>query len=262
MLLLELAVGLRVAVCMDNERSKLPITTVSLFHLDRWADAAWGFLQMGRGPTLFQSVPGLQFVKLLGSGGGDGFNRMPNFRVYAFLGCWDEEAAANHFFESNPHFRAWQGHCQQLLTVYLRPMMAHGQWDGQQPFTITEAPRVEGPVAVLTRATIYPQQVPRFWKYVAPVSRAIQQHPEHLLSIGIGELPWFVQATFSLWTDAAAMRRYAYQQAEHREVVRKTRELGWYKEELFARFLPYRLEGGWPAVDMQQLANQLELNQS
>jgi hypothetical protein len=26
-------------------------------------------------------------------------------------------------------------------------------------------------------------------------------------------------------------------------VIQQTRELGWYKEELFARFVPYKMEG-------------------
>lgn len=41
------------------------------------------------------------------------------------------------------------------------------------------------------------------------------------------------------------MMQYAYTSQYHKEVVQKTRELGWYKEELFARFVPYKSEGSW-----------------
>jgi hypothetical protein len=41
------------------------------------------------------------------------------------------------------------------------------------------------------------------------------------------------------------MKAYAYRSRYHSEVVKKTRELGWYKEELFARFLPFDSAGTW-----------------
>ena len=46
-----------------------------------------------------------------------------------------------------------------------------------------------------------------------------------------------------------AVQHYAYQNQKHSEVVKKTRELGWYKEELFSRFIPYRSEGSWYGAD-------------
>jgi hypothetical protein len=36
---------------------------------------------------------------------------------------------------------------------------------------------------------------------------------------------------------------YAYQNPKHAEMVKKTRELQWYSEELFARFEPYKVKG-------------------
>ena len=41
------------------------------------------------------------------------------------------------------------------------------------------------------------------------------------------------------------MKAYAYRNKHHREVIQKTRQLGWYKEEMFARFHPYKSEGSW-----------------
>jgi hypothetical protein len=38
---------------------------------------------------------------------------------------------------------------------------------------------------------------------------------------------------------------YAYKMKKHKEVVRLTRKLKWYKEELFARFIPYQFVGQW-----------------
>ena len=45
-----------------------------------------------------------------------------------------------------------------------------------------------------------------------------------------------LQGTFSLWRDNAALTRYAYSGPAHLEAIRRTGEVGWYAEELFARF--------------------------
>jgi hypothetical protein len=66
---------------------------------------------------------------------------------------------------------------------------------------------------------------------------------------GIGELPIVQQATFSLWRSKQEMTAYAYRDKHHTEVIKKTRELGWYKEELFAQFRPFRSEGTWNNIN-------------
>jgi hypothetical protein len=44
---------------------------------------------------------------------------------------------------------------------------------------------------------------------------------------------------------------YAYKNEKHKEVVRLTRELKWYKEELFARFIPYKFLGQWNSKNVE-----------
>ena len=58
----------------------------------------------------------------------------------------------------------------------------------------------------------------------------------YVTSFGIGEAPLYRQATFSVWESVEDMKAFAYQSAEHREVIQKTRDENWYSEELFARF--------------------------
>lgn len=222
-----------------------PAITISFFRYRKPAARWWAFRQMGLAPALLQQVPGLRFSKMLGSGGGNGFSIWPDFGAYGLLGVWDSEADARLFFDSHSLFSAFRQRCAAWWTAYLRAAQSHGQWDGQSPFPITETYDEGRLLGVITRATIYPRHLLRFWRFVPSVSRAVEGSEGLLFSVGIGELPVVQQATFSLWENSHQMKKYAYQSPRHREVIRRTRQLGWYKEELFARFHPYKAEGDW-----------------
>lgn len=223
------------------------IVTVSFFRYLGPAARWWAFQQMGLAPAKLQTEPGLQFVKMLGSGNGNGFSIWPNFGVYGLLGVWTDEAAARQFFAHSPQFANFRAKAAEIWTTYLRTAVVHGQWDGGEPFAVTTSYQDDLPVAVLTRATIRLNRLWHFWRFVPRVSKAMwSNHQDGLLfSVGIGELPLIQQATFSLWSDSKKMKSYAYQSAFHREVIQQTRALNWYKEELFARFHPFASEGQW-----------------
>ena len=68
-------------------------------------------------------------------------------------------------------------------------------------------------------------------------------HQGLIFSKGIGEWPIFMQATFSFWEKGKHMMDYAYSNKKHADMVKKTRELGWYSEELFSRFHPFEVRG-------------------
>ncbi len=225
------------------------IVTVSFFRYRGWRSRWWALQQMGRAPRELEQTPGLDFVKMLGSGGGNGFSIWPNFGVYGLLGVWEHEAAARCFMASNDQFAAFRATSAEHWTVFLRTVMVHGEWEGRCPFSVTRPSDPSAPVAVLTRATIRPGQLWRFWRFVPQVGRSIDDKPGLLFSIGVGELPLIQQATFSLWRDSEMMKNFAYRSRFHREVIKRTREYGWYSEELFARFQPYATEGAWQNGD-------------
>lgn len=199
-------------------------------------------------------VPGLGFSRLMGSGGGNGFSLSPNWGVYAWLGHWEGPAAAKDFFASNDWYAEAAARSDRLITFSLTATMTHGEWGGDNPFTPhPEAYDPAEPVAVITRATIHPTKLLDFWRYVPRTSASVYERPERLLSVGIGEYPVFMQATFSLWTSGAAMTEFAYATDHHREVVRLTRQRGWYREELFTRFRLLDVAGSWPGLDLSAL---------
>jgi len=204
---------------------------------------------MGLGPGRFRKVAGLRIAKLLGSGAGNGFSIKPNWSVYSLLLVWENEQAAERFFADNPWWQQNRQYTSEIFTVFMRTAMVHGQWAGEHPFQVTTPLNLTQPLAVITRATIKTRYLLNFWRFVPSVSASIENRPGRLLSVGVGEWPIFMQATFSLWQSGQAMLDYAYHNAHHREVIQRTRELGWYKEELFARFHPYKSQGSWAGED-------------
>ena len=202
-------------------------------------------------------VKGLRFWKLLGSGKGNGFSLRPDFSRYALLAVWASEAEANHFFNDSSMGQAFREQAFEQWTIWLAPIRSHGQWDGANPFQddanlISLAhneslggDRSHAPIAVLTRARIRSKKLLAFWRRVPSTSHALGKSKGLIKSIGVGELPFIRQATFSLWQSQDEMMQYAYHSPSHRDVVRRTRQEDWYGEDLFTRFVPLKAEGTW-----------------
>ena len=215
----------------------MPHTTLTVFTL-RPGQQRWGLAQMGTSPPQLKGVAGLRFFKLLGSGASNGFGLWPNLNRYGLMAVWEDAAAADVFFARHPLWATYQQRSNELWTVHLAPLKSHGLWDGQAPFDYAPTPlaAADGPVAVLTRASIRWRKTWRFWQFVEPTSAALAQAVGVRAAIGLGELPVVRQATFSVWESAQAMQDYAYKDAKHREVIVLTRREKWYAEEMFARF--------------------------
>jgi len=222
--------------------------TLTLFRYRGFRNAFWALSQMGLAHRRIQGVPGMQFYKLLGTGS-EGFSTWPDWSVYGLLQVWDNEALAESFFGSHHQMRAFLNRSDESLRIFMRPIRSKGLWDGQNPFEAeAETAEDSGPIAVLTRATIRKKYLLRFWKYVPHSQQPLGAAEGLLYSKGVGETPFTDMATFSIWERPEAMQAYAYGTEAHMEAIRKTRELGWYREELFARFRPYRIAGTWKDI--------------
>ncbi|MBK9179728.1 MAG: spheroidene monooxygenase [Acidimicrobiales bacterium] len=206
-------------------------------------------------PVLARTA-GLRFARLLGTGRGQSTAPGADLCRWALLAAWDSEDALDGFLAGSPVAARWADHGRETWTVRLRTISAHGTWSGRRPFAPAPAPAPapasgsgSGPVAVLTRATVRPRHWRAFRAAVAPVDARLGAQPGRLASVGIGEWPVGLQATFSLWAGAADVRAFAYADPLHRDVIRRTRTEGWYRSELFARFRPLAANGTWDGRD-------------
>jgi len=138
----------------------------------------------------------------------------------------------------------------ETYSILLEPINGHGLWDGQNVFGSLESNTAfDGPMATLTRATIRLTKMKHFWKHVAPIANKMTSAKGYVFSVGIGEVPWIKQATFSVWESVEDMKSFAYSMKEHREVVKKTRQEKWYSEDMFVRFKIISTHGSLKGID-------------
>jgi hypothetical protein len=221
----------------------MPQTSVISFFKYQGVHDKWKALgRMGRPPLLKKNIAGLTFWKALGSGSGNGFSIWPDFSIFGLLAVFNSEAEAEHFLDSDI-IAEYTGASIEHSHTLMYSIKAHGQWSKQSPFTTSVKYDESKPVAVITRATIKPKLAYKFWKHVPSVSKSMDGHKGLIYSKGIGEWPVLMQATFSLWNTGEDMMAYAYKNKKHADMVKKTRELGWYSEELFSRFQPFEIRG-------------------
>lgn len=218
--------------------------SVSFFEYNGFWTKWWAFKEMGRTPNLLKKVAGLRFCKLLGSGGDGGFSIFPNWGLYALLCVWETPLAAQNFFNNHPVFLDFKEKSKYYQNIFLESLSSHGKWDGQEPFENPKK-KTEGKIVVITRAKIKLSKIWQFWRFVRPASKDMKGKDGLIFSVGIGEVPLIQQATFSVWENTEKMTQYAYKSKQHQQVIQKTREVGWYSEELFARFAIINTEGNW-----------------
>ncbi len=226
------------------------VTTLTFFKYPTLKEKVWAFGMMQFAKSPLKKVKGLQFFKLLGSGKKN-FDPKPDFSVYGLLQVWDDETAAIDFFTHHKLYKRYIDHSSHRLVFHMKNIKAHGQWSSQNPFeTNTSLDGTNPYIAVITRATIKVSMLKKFWDYVPTSQLDLIDNPNLLFTAGVGERPITQMATFSLWDDKSALRKFAYRSQNHRHAVQQTQALQWYKEEMFTRFQPYRITGDWPKFEI------------
>lgn len=215
---------------------------IATLHIVRYpAFLGWaGFLSMAifRLPLWLNRK--ISFYKLMGCGKNGSFDKTPDLRQWALL-----LAAENGNLQTPKMItRWWRFFRCEIWELELEPIEGRGTWDQKAVFgNLPKQTSYEGPICVLTRATIRISQLGRFWSHVDAIASQMSGAKGFITSIGIGEVPWIKQATFSIWESKFAMKEFAYKMQEHATVIKKTYQEKWYSEDMFVRFKPVKSTG-------------------
>ena len=173
----------------------------------------------------------VSFYKLLGTGKGETFTPGD-----ANLYRWGLLVVSKTNFTESIIVKNWQKISIIQKYYELSPISSHGTWARQSPFKVKPLINPEAEIAVITRAKIKFKLSKIFWRSVPPVVKSLRNSPGLIWAIGIGEAPIGLQGTFSLWENQNAVSNFAFRGEAHARVIKETRSLDWYSEELFARF--------------------------
>jgi hypothetical protein len=203
----------------------------------------FAFFSMAIDRVRSRKFTGISFSKLLGTGTGATFTPSD-----ADLTRWGMvvviEKKRIEAFDSSSIVTNWRKRSTSEFRAMLSPLSSHGLWARENPFDFT-APlsNPDAQIAAITRARIKWNKNFIFWKSVPPVVIDLHSNPGLVAAIGIGEAPIGLQGTFSLWQSASALRDFAYKGRAHQVAIEQTKSIGWYSEELFARFEVLEIRG-------------------
>jgi hypothetical protein len=218
------------------------VTVAYFFTIDR-KSIPFAFLSMAIDRLRSRKFTGISFSKLLGTGSGKTFTPSDaDLTRWGMVVVVDKNRLAD--FDSSSIVTNWRKRSTSEFRAVLAPLSSHGLWAKTNPFDFT-APlsHPDAQIAAITRARIKWHKNFRFWGAVPPVVTDLHNSPGLITAIGIGEAPIGLQGTFSLWKSAAALRDFAYKGQAHQVAIKQTETIGWYSEELFARFEVLELRG-------------------
>jgi len=208
--------------------------TIIYFWRIKYGFIPLAFLFMAINKFILIQNEGIKFIKLLGTGRGETFTPKDASLIrWGLLVTISDDAIEQ--LDNSRVISWWRRIAITEYRAVLEPISSHGKWSRKQPFVI-EKSNWQGKVAAITRARIVWRKNFKFWAAVPPVTASLHASPGLIAALGIGEAPFGLQGTFSLWENGAKLRQFAYQGDAHRAAIHSTSREKWYSEELFARF--------------------------
>ena len=210
----------------------------------------WGFSRYILGKRPFQQIAGLQFCKVLGSGMNGGFSTTPSLTKQGFFCVFDSKHNADLFQKSSSIIKAYQDHAHEFFIASVQAYSSRGSWSGFAMSCSNTSPPSMGPIASLTRASIRPSKAIAFWKRAKPAEDAVSHASGKILTAGVGEAPYFRQATFTIWHNAQSLEQYA-QQGAHLAAIKAAYGESYFSESMFTRFRVIEAQGVWQSKHVQ-----------
>jgi hypothetical protein len=222
--------------------SAASITVAYFFSIPR-KSIPFAFWSMAIDRIRSRKFTGISFSKLLGTGTGKTFTPSDaDLLQWGMVVVIDKERLAA--FDESTIIKSWRKRSTSEFRALLSPLSSHGLWSKTEPFLPTQAlSNPDAQIAAITRARIKWNHNFRFWRAVPPVVTDLNSSPGLIAAIGIGEAPIGLQGTFSLWESSKAIRDFAYKGQAHKVAIEQTASIGWYSEELFARFEVLEMRG-------------------
>ncbi|NBR94138.1 MAG: spheroidene monooxygenase [Actinobacteria bacterium] len=216
------------------------------------------FLRMALDRLYLRRLAGISFYKLLGTGKGETFTpRDADLWQWGLLVVGDELAVNE--VKASQIVKRWNSSSIESAIFDLETLSSHGKWAEREPFLSRHSPSEikSEPLAIaaITRARIKWRKNLIFWRAVPPVITALDNAPGLIAAIGIGEAPIGLQGTFSIWRDGKSLRDFAYKSPAHNQAIEATKEIGWYSEELFARFSVVAVSGSINGITLNNTAD-------
>jgi heme-degrading monooxygenase HmoA len=196
----------------------------------------------------WRNLPGLQFVKVLGSGHEAGFGVRPSLLHQGLFMVFDTAASARHCLAQDIRFATLKANTDEMLTCLLQAHSVRGRWSGQS-FESVSPPEQRDDTAdavevSITRASIRPTQAAQFWRRAPAAQQSLESAPGCLVAAGLGEAPLLRQMTFSIWRNEQAMRDFARSGA-HQNAIEAAYAKHYFSESMFARYRLVDISGSW-----------------
>jgi len=217
------------------------VVTMSFFQFNGFENRRWAMKHMQYAKRPLDSIPGVLFRKILGTGGKGGYSLIPDLGTYALLVVWNSYQEALNGLEQNI-YREYERISTSHIHFFLSPISAKGSWSGFSDFR--PHPIIDGipHIAAITRAKIRFRYLPVFWSFAPKISREHQNASGKLFSKGVGEYPLFEQATFTIWESLEHMNNFARKHT-HQDAIKSSYRENGFSEYLFARFQPIGYRG-------------------